>query len=177
MRSRLVILTATLLAAASIAVAGEPGRLELPDFGALAKKASHAVVISMDPSLIALAGGLLGAEADHADAGTKDLISGLRGVYVRSFRFEQDGAYSASDVDAVRAQLSAPAWQALVSTHDRKQHSDVDIYVRRNGPRTEGIAIIAEHPRELTIVNIVGSIDLAKLSQLQGQFGIPQLMH
>lgn len=174
MRARFLILMATLCAAASIAVASEPGRLELPDFSALAKKASQSVVISLDPSLLRLASGLFSADADPADASTKELISGLKGVYVRSFHFDDDDIYSQSDVDAVRARLSAPAWQPLVSTHDRKQHSDVDIYVRRVGSHTEGLAIIAQHPRELTIVNIVGSIDLAKLSQLQGQFGIPR---
>jgi hypothetical protein len=34
------------------------------------------------------------------------------------------------------------------------------------------MAIITSKPRELTIVNIVGSIDLAKLGQLQGQLGV-----
>ena len=175
MRSRFMILMVTLLAAASIATATEPGRLELPDFSALAKKASQSVVISLDPSLLGLARGLLSADTEADDAGTRELISGLKGVYVRSFHFDQDDVYSQSDVEAVRAQLSAPAWQPLVSAHDRKQHSDVDVYVRRNGAQTEGLAIIAQHPRELTIVNIVGAIDLAKLSQLQGQFGIPRL--
>jgi hypothetical protein len=34
------------------------------------------------------------------------------------------------------------------------------------------MAIITARPRELTIVNIVGPIDLAKLGQLQGQLGL-----
>jgi hypothetical protein len=38
-----------------------------------------------------------------------------------------------------------------------------------------GLAIIASEPREFTIVNIVGSIDLAKLHRLEGKFGIPRL--
>lgn len=175
MRPRLMLWIVTLCAAASIAAASEPGRLQLPDFSALAKKASQSVVITLDPSLLSLASGLFSADSAPADAGTRELISSLKGVYVRSFHFDEDHVYSQSDVDAVRAQLSAPAWQPLVSTHDRKQRSDVDIYVRRNGTRTEGLAIIAQRPRELTIVNIVGAIDLAKLSQLQGQFGIPRL--
>ena len=53
--------------------------------------------------------------------------------------------------------------------------SNVDIYLRRSGDHTEGVAIIAAQPRQLTIVNIVGSIDLAKLAQLQGQFGVPKV--
>jgi hypothetical protein len=76
-------------------------------------------------------------------------------------------------VDAVRAQLTSPGWVPLVSTHDAQD--DVDIYVRRNGPRTEGMAIITAEPRQFTIVNIVGAIDLAKLAQLRGKFGVPDI--
>jgi hypothetical protein len=56
-----------------------------------------------------------------------------------------------------------------------KQGSNVDIYILRSGNRTDGVAIIAAEPRQLTVVNIVGSIDLAKLAQLQGQFGVPKM--
>lgn len=50
-----------------------------------------------------------------------------------------------------------------------------DIYLLRNGDHTESVAIIAAEPRQLTIVNIVGSIDLARLARLQGQFGVPRV--
>ena len=45
----------------------------------------------------------------------------------------------------------------------------------RSGNRTDGLVILAAQPKQLTIVNIVGSIDLAKLAQLQGQFGVPNV--
>jgi len=35
-------------------------------------------------------------------------------------------------------------------------------------------AIVTSEPRSLTIVNIVGSIDLATLAQLQGHLGVPR---
>ena len=38
-----------------------------------------------------------------------------------------------------------------------------------------GLAIIASEPREFVIVNIVGSIDLEKLHELEGKFGVPEL--
>ncbi len=40
---------------------------------------------------------------------------------------------------------------------------------------TRGLAIIATEPRQFTVVNIVGSIDLDKLHKLEGRFGIPKL--
>ena len=119
-----------------------------------------------------LASGILAANSNPNTAAVKDLASSVHGVYVRSYKFDEDGAYSKADVDAIRAQLVAPTWVSLVSTHDRKQQSDVDIFVNRTGDRTGGMAIITAKPRELTIVNIVGPIDLAKLGQLQSQLGV-----
>jgi len=174
MRFRSQAMAPVLLLVPLIAAA-QPGRLVLPDFSALAKKATQSINISLGPSLLGLVGGVFSADPNPNDTAVKDLMTGLQGIYVRSYTFDRDGAYSKADVDAVRAQLVGPAWLPLVSTHDRKQQSDVDIFVRRSGQRTEGMAIISSEPRELTIVNIVGSIDLAKLAKLQGQFGVPKI--
>jgi hypothetical protein len=49
---------------------------------------------------------------------------------------------------------------------------NTDIYVRAQGDKVNGLVILAAEPRELTIVNIVGPIDLDKLADLEGNFGI-----
>lgn len=175
MRLRSIIVAAALLALPALAAAGDPGRLQMPDFSALSKKARQSVDISLDPSLLHLAGIAIDDDGDANSQAVGDLVRGLKGIYVRSYTFDQPGAYSKADVDAVLAQLLAPGWQAVVSTHDLKEGSKVDIYLRRAGDKTDGVAIIAAQPRELTIVNIVGSIDLAKLARLQGQFGVPKI--
>jgi hypothetical protein len=172
MRYRFVAVIPALLLLPLLAQA-QPGRLVLPDFSALASRASQSVNISLDPSMLGLAGAFLSADPRAGDIDVKSLISGLQGIYVRSYTFTKTGAYSKADVDAVRAQLVSPVWVPLVSTHDPQD--DVDIYVRRSGQHTEGMAIISAEPKEFTIVNIVGEIDLAKLAQLQGKFGVPSL--
>jgi hypothetical protein len=175
MRFRSVILLCALLALPALAVAADPGRLQLPDFSALAKKATQSVDISLDSSLLGLASSVINNDSAGNGPAVHDLIKGIRGIYVRSYTFDRPGEYSKADVQAVEAQILVPGWVPIVSTHDLKQGSKVDIYVRRSGDRTDGLAIIAADPRELTIVNIVGSIDLAKLAQLQGQFGVPKM--
>lgn len=174
MRFRSIIFCA-LLALPALAAAADPGRLQLPDFSALSKRATQSVDISLDPSLLRLAGGAIANDSGGNGAAVNDLIQGIKGIYVRSYTFDRPGEYSRADVRAIQAQLLAPGWQPIVSTHDLKQGKDVDIYVRRTGDRTDGIAIIAAEPRQLTVVNIVGPIDLAKLAQLQGQFGVPKI--
>lgn len=175
MRFRPIILVSALLVLPALAAAADPGRLQLPDFTALSKKASQSVDISLDPSLLQLAGAAVSYDNDSNGAAVNDLIKGIRGIYVRSYTFNRPGEYSKADVKAVQAQLLAPGWVPVVSTHDLKQESNVDIYMLRNGDHTDGVAIIAAQPRQLTIVNIVGSINLAKLAQLQGQFGVPRV--
>jgi hypothetical protein len=149
-------------------------RLVLPEFAALSQKATESVVITLDSSLLAMAGRFLDG-SDPKDAATKDVIKGLQGIYVRSFTFDQDSAYSQADLDAVRSQLSAPGWNRLVQTRSKKTHADVDIYIMVVDKAAIGLALIASEAREFTIVNIVGSIDLDKLRKLEGQFGVPKL--
>jgi hypothetical protein len=43
------------------------------------------------------------------------------------------------------------------------------------GDNILGLAIIAADPTQLTVVNVIGPIDLEKLRQLEGQLGIPKL--
>jgi hypothetical protein len=149
-------------------------KLVMPEFQGLAQKASESVTITLDPTLLSLAGRFLDGN-DPQDAATKDIIKGLRGIYVRSYTFDKDDAYAQSDIDAVRSQLSAPGWNRLVETHSRKTRANVDIYIMIDHEQAVGLALIASEPRQFTIVNIIGAIDLDKLHKLEGQFGVPKL--
>ena len=159
----------------ALAWAGPNPRLMLPEFPALAQKATESVVITLDPALLAMAGHFLDGNNDPQDAATKEIIKGLKGIYVRSYTFDKDFAYEPADLDAVRRQLSAPGWNRLVETRSRKTRADVDIYIMVDNNQAIGLALIASEPRQFTIVNIIGAIDLEKLHKLEGQFGVPKL--
>lgn len=159
---------------ASLALAAPAAPLALPNFDGLAAKATESVNISLDTALLGLAAGFLDS-SNPDDAATKELIGGLKGIYVRSYTFGEDFAYPAAQVDLVRKQLAAPGWQRLVEVNSSKDRTHVDIYVSVDRGAANGLAIITSEPREFTIVNIVGSIDLAKLHRLEGKFGIPKL--
>ena len=75
----------------------------------------------------------------------------------------------------IRAQLNSPEWSKIVEARSRKEGENVDVYIKTDGTKVEGIAVIAFNPKELTVVNVVGSVDLDKLSRMEGQFGIPDL--
>jgi Domain of unknown function (DUF4252) len=171
---KIVLYIAAVLLTPALAWAAPNPRLVLPEFAQLAQKATESVTITLDPALLAMAGRFLDAN-DPQDAATKEVIKGLRGIYVRSYTFDKDAEYRQADIDAIRTQLSAPGWNRLVETKSRKTHANVDIYIMIDNNQAIGLALIASEPRQFTIVNIVGAIDLEKLRKLEGQFGVPKL--
>jgi hypothetical protein len=168
MNARIALCLAALWCAAPT-FAQTKGLLRLPEFASLAKKASESVNVTLDSAVLGLGCRYLnGANPDQANA--KKLCTSLTGVYVRSFTFDTDFAYPKAEIDAVRQQLNAPGWSRMVETHSRKESTDVDVYVLIDKGKAAGLAIIASEPREFTIVNIVGSIDLEQLHDLEEKF-------
>jgi hypothetical protein len=169
------------LAAASALCApaafGANPELKLPNFSHLHGVASDSTDITIDGFLLRIAKKF--AQVDHGmdpqGAAAMELIQDIKSVRVRNFTFDTDNAYSRADIESVRKQLRAPGWSSLVTVHKRNGAEDVDVYVCLEGEKIMGLAVIASEPREFTIVNIVGSIDLARISQLGGEFGIPEL--
>ena len=171
---RLVPLPLLMLLALPVACFAQAGRVQLPDFSDLAKRATESVVVTLDHDMLQSASQFISPN-DSGGAATSAAISGLEGVYVRSFTFAHDHDYSRADVDSILKQLHSPSWSPLVSVHDTSKNEDVNIYVCRENGHTKGMVVVAAEPRELTVVNIVGDIDPAKLAQLGGRFGIPSV--
>lgn len=166
-----------LLAAAALAVllplsslAASP-ELKIPDFSNLRGKAVESVDVTVDGILLSIAK-KFARESDDPDLA---ILSDIKSIRVRNFEFDSDDAYSRSDIDAVRRQLSAPGWSQLASVRKRERQENVDVYVCVEDERILGLAVVAAEARSFTIVNIIGSIDIDKLAKLEGQFGIPKV--
>ena len=43
------------------------------------------------------------------------------------------------------------------------------------GQQINGLTVLSIEPKELTVVNVVGPVDLEKLASLEGNLGIPEL--
>lgn len=140
----------------------------------LAKNAVQSVNVTLDRSLIEFAAKLF-SDKDPEQARIKKLILGLEGVYVRSFEFDKEGAYSLAEVEALRRQLNTSAWKNIVQVRNKKEAEYVEVYLRQEGDKILGLAVIAAEPKELTVVNIAGAIDLEQLRELEGHLGIPRI--
>ena len=169
-----VLLIATLvLTIAARAQTPQTSRLELSSLDHLAAKASQTVDVNIDERLIRIAAKAF-SDKDADEREIKKLITGVKGIYVKSFEFDSDGQFTTADVEAIRVQVRGPGWTRLVNVTSKKE-GNVEVYLLMVGDDIGGLAVLSSEDRELTIVNIVGPVDLEKLAKLEGQFGVPEL--
>jgi hypothetical protein len=154
------------------AAAERDGRLDLPSFSHLQSKAIEVVDVTFGAWPLALARKFMEAD-DPESAEMKEVIAGIKSITVRSYEFDEDFAYSQADIDAVRAQLSAPGWTQLAQVRSRKKSEAVDVYVALDHDKATGFAIVASEPRKFTILNIVGAIDIDQVAKLQRHIDLP----
>ena len=164
-----------LVLGASVPAVGQNPRLKINNLEKLSSKAAEVVDVTLDESMLKLASKFLAAERDEAEA--RELIKDLKGVYVKSFEFDKEGEYSQEDVEAIRSQLTAPGWTKVVGVRSKHDGDVAEVYLmtESNTRNILGLAIIAADPETLTVVNIIGPIDVDKLSALEGKMGIPRL--
>ena len=174
--NRMIVLCLLLAFGASIARAqGDQGaRIQIDHLNKLAEKAEQVVEVTLDERLLLMASKFL-SNNNPTEAKVKEIVSGLKGVYVRVFEFAKPGEYTASDLESIRSQLRQPGWQKIVGVVSRRGGDNVDVHLRVQKDLILGLVIIAADRTELTFVNIVGPIDLEKVRELEGQLGIPKL--
>ncbi|MCA1619343.1 MAG: DUF4252 domain-containing protein [Acidobacteria bacterium] len=175
----LVVVAAAALAAAAPAraQAGQTsgGRLRLDDLDRLAPKAAETVNIEIDGFLIKFAGSIL-SEKDAEEQAVKEIVEGLKGIYIKSYEFKAEGQFSEADLSEVRRQLLAPGWTRVMDVESRGlDFGDAEFYMASAGGRVEGLALLFVRRRELTVINIVGAVDVDKLKKLKGALNFPRI--
>jgi Domain of unknown function (DUF4252) len=137
-------------------------KLDLSHLDKLAKNASDVKTVNVDGAMLQQIGksqlNLTGPAGDF-----KDIAGCLKGVYVRKYEFDKPGEYSKADVENLMKQLSSKGWVPLAKDEDKKTGEIKGVYMFNKGGETEGMAVIKASPKELSVVNIVGPINISSL--------------
>jgi hypothetical protein len=143
--------------------------LDLSFLKGLEAKAKESTDINLGPEQIQLLMGFSGE-------GSKELLGlgkSIERVQVKTFEFDKEGMYNIADAESLRAKLKSADFVPLISVKEKGGFTEI---VMRKGPKgMRGFVIVAAEARELTVVNIVGDLDLASLGKLTGKFGIPNI--
>lgn len=167
-------LLVALLVSLTLPAVAQGARLELKNLEKLNSKAVEVNDITLDGPMLQLAIKFLATTDDPDAKRVSDVVKDLKGIYVKSFTFDQPNQYSQADVEDIRAQLAGPRWSKIVESRTQQDHEHDEIYVMKEGDKIAGVAILVAEARELTVVNLIGLIDIEKLGNLAGEFGIPR---
>src|SRR5712691_6515266 len=161
-----------LLVGAAATARAQGAKLQMDQLDSLANKASETVDVKLDERLMQTTAKIF---SDKDDADIREVLKGIKGIYVKSFEFEKAGEYSQADVESVMSQLRGGGWSKIVGVTSKKDGDNVEVYLMMQGDQIQGLAVISAEPKEFTVVNIVGPVNLEKLTKLEGQFGVPDL--
>lgn len=143
--------------------------LDLSFLKGLEAKAKESTDINLGPEQIQLMMGFSGE-------GSKELLGlgkSIERVQVKTFEFDKEGMYSVADMETLRQKLKTGDFLPLLSVKEKGGFTEI---VMRKGPKgMRGFVILSAEPREVTVVNIVGDLDMNSMSKLAGKFGIPNI--
>jgi len=134
-----------------------PARTQTLDVNldALAAKAKEKAEVTLEGSLLTQA-------LQSAPDKVKSAVANVTRILVRHYEFEKTGAYADTDLDGLRQQVST--WSRILNV--KEEHESTEIYMLSKEGKPAGFLLIAAEPKELTVVHVVGSIDLASLKEV-----------
>ncbi|MBK6799156.1 MAG: DUF4252 domain-containing protein [Acidobacteria bacterium] len=150
----------------------QTAKLQIDQLDRLFPKAVETIDVRIDGGLLQMASKFLNGKGADEQA-VRELVSKLKGVYVKGVEFDKAGEFAESDVQMVRNQLSAPGWSRIVGVTSKRDKENVEVFMMLEGDVISGIGVLITDPKQIMVVNVVGPIEPEKIGQLRGSFGIP----
>lgn len=171
---RACLALALLIPIHTAAAAQDVDALRPQGLDAYESEATDSVEVTLDARILQTAAKAI-PDKEPDERAVKELLAGLKGVYVRAFQFEREGAYRAADVDALRARFRSPEWSRVVGVRSRRYGDNVDVFISASGAQLKGLGVVIASPKELVYVQVSGPIDLERLRAVEGRFRVPKL--
>jgi hypothetical protein len=146
----------------------------------LAERAAHVTEVTLNKTMLAFAAKFMDKgksddkDADKDDKAVQEMIQGLKGVYVRDYEFDKDHSYTAAELDGLRKYFEGAEWSPMVHERSKGAAEGTDVYLKLVNGQVQGLFVLDAEPKELSLVLILGPIDMDKISKLGGSFGIPK---
>ena len=162
---------------AGAGVCGQDARIQFERLKGMETQATDVVEVNIDGKMLDLAKRVT-LKIKDKDGDIKKIgeaISGLKGIYVRVYRFENENEYNMADVDALRAQLNSPGWEKLANVRSKRNNQKVDVFTMFTGEIMSGVAVVISEAKSVAVINVIGPIDIETLVELSGKMNIPKI--
>ena len=142
----------------------------------LAERATHVTEVTLDKNMLAFASKFMDDDKDDDkdDKAVKEMIRNLKGVYVREYEFDKDHSYTGAELEGLRKYFESSEWSPMVHERTKGAAEGTDVFVKLVNGQMQGLFVLDAEAKELSLVLILGPIDVDKISKLGGTFGIPK---
>ena len=169
-RSVVSLIAAALMVAGAAPLRADPADLKELDatvFERLRAKSSQHTDVTLDGPLLKMAASFLSSDGDEDSAKIKRLVSALTSVTIRNFEFKKPGDYSPADLEAIRTQVKVSDWKRIIDTSNKEGNESSEVYILPGKDKPQGLFVITAEPLELTVVHIMGSVDMKDIAYLE----------
>jgi hypothetical protein len=154
---------------------GQTGpQIDMKNLQGLESKAEQVVSVNLEGKSLDEGSKLLSIR-NGLNKSVKELVKGLKGVYLRRFWFGGKKSYEEADVEPIRKELQRPGWAPMIDVKNHNKSEAVTVYSYTENDRLTGVTVFSADDKEVTVVNIVGPVDLEALSELGKQMGLPAM--
>ncbi len=156
-------------------VSGQDARLNFERLKSMETRARDVVEVNLDGKLLDLAKRVTVKVKNDDARKVGEAISGLKGIYVRVYRFENENEYNMAEVDGLRSELNSPGWERLANVRSKRNNQKVDVFTMFTGDIMSGVAVVISESKSVAVVNVIGPIDIETLVELSGKLNIPKI--
>lgn len=160
---------------AGLSIHAQDARLNFERLNGLETRARDVVEVNVDGKLLELAKRVTAKADDENAKKVAQAIEGLKGIYVRVYRFQNENEYNMADIDEIRSQLNAPGWERLANVRSKKNNQRVDVFTMFTGNVMSGVAVVISESKSVAVVNMIGPIDIEMLVEISGKMNIPKI--
>lgn len=169
------ILAAACFVLLPIAASAQDARVNFDRLNGLEARARDVVEVNVDGKLLDLAKRVTAKANDENARKVAQAIEGLKGIYVRVYRFQNENEYNMADIDEIRSQLNSPGWDRVANVRSKRNNQKVDVYTMFSGSVMSGVAVVISESKSIAVVNMIGPVDIEMLVEISGKLNIPKI--
>lgn len=139
----------------------------------LKSQADEVVEVNLDGKALEQGSKLLAVRSGISDS-FKSLLGGIKGIYRLTYRFTLGNPYEEDAIKDLHRQMTDGGWAPMIDVQNRKESTGLTIYsYTSEDDSPNGITVISNDPSEITVLNLVGDVDLEALAAVGETLGMP----
>jgi hypothetical protein len=135
----------------------------------VSQQATH-TAFTFDREMLQTADGLMGIENNA-----------LNSITVENYHYPQPAFYVPENMAALKAAYGAAGYKHLVEQHVDARDAAMphgtltDLWLHNNGTQIDSVIVLLRTPRQMSVIDVTGSLRPLDLVHLSGHFGIPKV--